>query len=140
MIGEHGELVNVDLPPCPSLLNHRGHYLRVDAPDDSLSQSRVPRGVHVQTVCSMRHIDPLDDLSLGDPIVSVNAALEGSSETQIARLTPGRCPGVTQPPGVVVVNPGPPARGQPWSLRHDEILRSSVDPSPGDAIAPLNAS
>jgi len=76
MIGEHGELVNVDLPPYRSLLNHRAHYLRVVAPDDSLSQSRVPRDMHVQTVCSMRHIDPLDDLSLGDPIAPVNAVLE----------------------------------------------------------------
>ena len=71
MIGEHGELVNVDPPPGRSLLNHRPHYLRVDAPDDSLSQSRVPRDMHVQTVCSMRHIDPLDDLSLADPIAPV---------------------------------------------------------------------
>jgi hypothetical protein len=59
MIGEHGESKNVDLPPGRSFLNHGAYYLRVGAPDDWLSQSRVPGDMRVQAECSMRHIDPL---------------------------------------------------------------------------------
>ena len=79
------------------------------------------------------------DPSPGDAIAPLRPnVIIGDSNCAAA---PGAVPrGLISLRVAVVVDPGPPARGQPWSLRHDEILRSSVDPSPSDAIAPLRPS